>query len=98
VATAILDRCGTWRSNPVLSAIQRYLVEKALGRWLDYQSLGLEPQGDIVGIYFDGSNLACSSIPSDWRIFTAGWPNALNVPGTSALSPERGQYKFYGDV
>jgi hypothetical protein len=59
---------------------------------------GLEPQGDIVGIYFDGSNLACSSIPSDWRIFTAGWPNALNVPGTSALSPERGQYKFYGDV
>jgi len=39
VVTAILDRCGTWRSNPVLSAIQRYLVEKALGRWLDYQSL-----------------------------------------------------------
>src|SRR5260221_4267223 len=36
---AIMDRCATWRSHPILAAAQRYLTETALGRWIDYQSI-----------------------------------------------------------
>jgi hypothetical protein len=39
VAMAVMDRCATWRSHPILAATQRYLVESALGRWLDYQAV-----------------------------------------------------------
>jgi hypothetical protein len=36
---AILDRCTTWRGHPILAATQRYLVEAALGRWMDFQAV-----------------------------------------------------------
>jgi hypothetical protein len=38
VSLAVLDRCATWRSHPVLASVQRYLTELAIGRWLDYQA------------------------------------------------------------
>jgi hypothetical protein len=38
-AMSILDRCGTWRSHPILAATQRYLVEIVIGHWLDYKAI-----------------------------------------------------------
>jgi hypothetical protein len=37
-ALSVMDRCGTWRSHPVLAATRRYLTETSLGRWSDYQA------------------------------------------------------------
>jgi hypothetical protein len=36
---SLLDRCATWRSNPILAATQERLVEIALARRLDYQGI-----------------------------------------------------------
>jgi hypothetical protein len=37
ISLAILDRCATWRGNPILATLHRHLVTITLSRWLDYQ-------------------------------------------------------------